>query len=262
MLDQEDDMGDIENQIPSNEIVLNRKSAELKVVNQRLDAQGFLEKNVELFHLPRVITRTTSSSSTSNIHRTICLSIEDLKQNCKFDKERDCWQFRTIQFKSILLYGRVTIKNESIKHERSFYTINIDDESDSIDGYLNKSTQLEMSKNKQSMTIKKNELQRREKETGINLRGTHYDMNSVECQKFLKNLKGLQEMIQKNFCKTEKVFPLGILKENCLVYAFPFVNNNQEIRLNVIDLTQNDSLELLWKRNLNRLYNDYYQKQL
>jgi hypothetical protein len=267
MQDQDEEMEDIENRIPANNIILNKQKAELKIVQQRTDTEGFLETNIELVALPREPTVAVTSASPiyqQSVLRAICLSIEDLKFNCSYESDRDCWRFRNILFKSVLLLGRVTVKSESTKNERSFYTISIDDETECIDGFLNKSTQQETSKHKQSMTLKKKELERRGKETGINLRGTHYSTDSTECLTFLSNLKDLQGMIQSNFKAKERHFSLGVINEDCLLYAFPFISPNSEsIRLHVFDLARCNSLTetLAWKRNLNRLYSEWYYKQ-
>lgn len=143
MIDEDVDMEDIENVIPINKITLSTNSEVIKITKTKL-LNGFQVSNIDLINLISTQRKSANSYNNNNnnnnvnILPVVCLSIEDLKSNLFHDTERGCWKFCNIIFRNVLIYGRIVILKESIKNNRSFYIVNIDDETETITGYLNK----------------------------------------------------------------------------------------------------------------------------
>jgi len=246
---------DIENLIPTSNII--RQNDCVRVVNKRKNAE-FTETNIECIRIFNNITNNHVQYLNNNIHHALCLTIEDIKRSTY---EQNCWKFNTIKFRNILIYGRVVIQNETSRDNRSFYTLTIDDETESIDGYLNKhnpKTQDQSDKRINEIARGKTTLERR-KETGIKLNGQYYPSESEECQTVISNLKKLQLMVEKNLKSSERKFSLGPLKQKALIYGSP-IKRYDSIRLNIFDISLDDELDLVWKQNINRLYSEVYFK--
>lgn len=67
-------------------------------------------------------------------------------------------------------------------------------------------------------------------------------------------------MTEKNLDCNKKDFKLGVVEEKSLVYARPYLTTERTTKLQILDLTFCDEIELSWKRNLNTLYSELYFK--
>lgn len=245
---------DIENLIPTSNIV--KQNDCVRVINKRKNAE-FTETNIECIRVFNSINNQVQYQN-NNIRQAVCLTIEDIKRS---SQEQSCWKFHNISYRNVLIYGKIVIQNETSRDNRSFYTLIIDDETESIDGYLNKynpKTQDQSDMRINAIAKGKSTLERR-KETGIKLNGQYYPSESEECQSVISNLKKLQIMVEKNLKSSERKFQLGALKQKALVYGTPIMRYDS-IRLNIFDISLDDELDLVWKQNINRLYSEMYFK--
>jgi hypothetical protein len=101
----------------------------------------------------------------------------------------------------------------------------------------------------------------RKKEVGINIKGKFYPPESRECKAILRSLTILHSMIARNVSGLRKDFQQGPLQKKALVLANLYTNNkNGKVQLNIIDISQNDKIELAWKRQISKLYLKEYMK--
>ena len=98
-------------------------------------------------------------------------------------------------------------------------------------------------------------------ETGINIKGTYYPPESEECQSVIKNVSILHNAMMRNLRLRKKEFHLGPIQKKALILANLYLNNSNEVQLYIIDISLDDKIELVWKKQLNKLYIKEYLKK-
>lgn len=109
------------------------------------------------------------------------------------------------------------------------------------------------------LTAERNKL-RRKQEVGINLKGIFFPPESQECKTVLDSIANLHIMIDRNIKHQRKSFQLGPVSEKALILASLYRNPADEVQLCIHDISLDDSIELAWKRQLNKLYLKEYLK--
>lgn len=109
------------------------------------------------------------------------------------------------------------------------------------------------------LTLERNKLKHHQK-VGMNLDGVFYPPDSEECQSVFTSVATLQNAMLRNIRPQKKDFQQGPVAEKALIHGYLYSTSSNELQLNVIDISLNDTIELAWKRQLNKLYLKEYLK--
>jgi hypothetical protein len=110
------------------------------------------------------------------------------------------------------------------------------------------------------LTTEKNRLKRKE-EVGLNLGGNYFPPDTQLCKSIFSSCQILHNTINKNLKERRFDVQQGPILEKVLVFGNLFTyNESGKIGFNIIDISPNDSLELSWKRQINKLYLKNYSK--
>ncbi|CRL00293.1 CLUMA_CG013566, isoform A [Clunio marinus] len=251
---------DIEDQIQLNNLYFSQKSSEVRVKVVTKDSHGRTETNVERLKVQKRNVKQiciTSPYESQPIANTISLSIDDVKRANY--KESKCWSVFNIKFRRVLVYGKVVVLNISSRNGKTMYRFSIDDGSEEIIGTMTvtKEAKQNVSAFRNRLNVLNNQLNRA-KEIGINLKGTFHSPDSSECQEILQNISDLNSMTSSNIEHMRKVYQLGPIQQKALILATLYKTDENNVQLNMLDMSLNDRIELLWKQQLNRLYRKEY----
>lgn len=278
-----DELRDFEKEIPVNNLQVCEPSSELRIKVVQANEQGFSECKYERVKLQEndgvkrkvCIARPIRQSTVAD---TISLAIEDLKQ---VTEGKDCWRVFDCSFRRVLIYGKADVLNYYSKDGGIRYKILVDDGSESIIATMNiTKKEKDASKFPQSeislrlstesialvsaqsarLTLDKNWLKQKRK-VGLNIRGKFLPPDSVECQSLIKSAAVVQSMTEHNIQHQSKEFPLGPIPEKVQIHGFPYKVGSDQIQLHVVAINRDDKIELAWKRELNRVYENVYLKK-
>lgn len=125
---REMDLGDIENDIPVNNIQFSQGSAELRVKILKKNGD-FTETKIECLKIQQVPKIPVCIARPFNrfkpVSNTICLSIEDVKEASSLPDK--CWKVFDCIFRRVLVYGKVVVLNQFSRDNKTCFKFSIDD---------------------------------------------------------------------------------------------------------------------------------------